>query len=257
MRSRLLPLVLLAILKSPAAAQQGSVEGRVGKLEADMRAVQRKVFPGGNVEPEIRLQDSAAPPAGSPASSAVADLASRVDAIEAQLARITGNVEETSFRTRRLEEGIEKLRAATEARLTRIEKQMMESSSTAPVAEPQPRPAGVSSAPRSTGDPAEDAYLAGYRLWEQGKFTEAQGALEAMAKAYPKHRRASWAMNLAGRAYLDDGKPAAAARILLGNYQENPKGERAADSLYYLGQALMKLGKQAEACEAYEELQEV
>ncbi len=99
--------------------------------------------------------------------------------------------------------------------------------------------------------------LRGYGLWEQAKFTEAQAALEAMAKAYPKHRRASWAMNLAGRAYLDDGKPAAAARLLLANYQGNPKGERAADSLYYLGQALTKLGKHAQACEAYEELQEV
>ena len=35
------------------------------------------------------------------------------------------------------------------------------------------------------------------------------------------------------------------------------KGERAADSLYYLGQALMKLGQPTQACKAYTELEEV
>jgi TolA-binding protein len=170
---------------------------------------------------------------------------------------MTGQVEESSYRAQRLERELARLRAEIEARLGRIEEQRTESSTAPSAAEPQPQRAGGTSAAPKTGDPAEDSYLAGYRLWEQGKFDEAQTALEAMAKTYPKHRRASWATNLAGRAYLDGGKPAAAARILLGNYQSNPQGERAADSLYYLGEALTKLGKQGEACEAYQELQEV
>jgi TolA-binding protein len=78
-----------------------------------------------------------------------------------------------------------------------------------------------------------------------------------MAKRYPKHARASYALNLAGRAYLDEGKPASAAKVLLSNYQTNPKGERAADSLYFLGQALVELKKPAEACRVYDELAEV
>ena len=36
-----------------------------------------------------------------------------------------------------------------------------------------------------------------------------------------------------------------------------PKGERAPDSLYYLGQALMKLGQPGQACKAYAELEAV
>ena len=35
------------------------------------------------------------------------------------------------------------------------------------------------------------------------------------------------------------------------------KGERAPDSLYYLGQALVQLKKPAEACKVYDELQDV
>ena len=37
----------------------------------------------------------------------------------------------------------------------------------------------------------------------------------------------------------------------------NPGGERAPDSLFYLGQALMKLGQPGQACKAYAELDAV
>ena len=59
--------------------------------------------------------------------------------------------------------------------------------------------------------------------------------------SFPKHRRASWANNLTGRALLDKRQPRAAAEALLANYRTNPKGERAPDSLFYLGKALVKL----------------
>jgi TolA-binding protein len=36
-----------------------------------------------------------------------------------------------------------------------------------------------------------------------------------------------------------------------------PDGERAPDSLYYLGQALMQLKKPADACKVYSELSDV
>jgi TolA-binding protein len=56
---------------------------------------------------------------------------------------------------------------------------------------------------------------------------------------------------------LDKGQPRAAAEALLANYRRDPKGERAQDSLFYLGQALMKLGQPSQACKAYAELEEV
>ena len=46
-------------------------------------------------------------------------------------------------------------------------------------------------------------------------------------------------------------------QALLANYRNNPKGERAPDSLFYLGQALMKLGQPGQACKAYAELDAV
>jgi TolA-binding protein len=265
MRLHLLTAILLAGVATPVLAQKPPVDRRVDKLEQEMRSVQRKVFPGGNVEPEIRQPVEPAVLGGVPAGSAVSDLNARVDALEAQLATLTGQIEQNGFRTRQLEEALNRFRTDSEARLTQIEAAR---SAPAPVAAAQVQePAKVaSSEPMTTAaaspsgpaaDAGEQAYLVGFRLWEQGKFGEAQAALEAMAKKYPKHARASYARNLAGRALLDDGKAATAAKILLSNYQINPKGERAADSLLFLGEALMKLNKPAEACQVYNELQDV
>ncbi|TFI59152.1 tetratricopeptide repeat protein [Sphingomonas parva] len=268
MRFHLLGLVLLASVAMPAGAQQADrLDRRVDRLEQEMRAVQRKVFPGANVPivgAEIQETRPTIEQQGVPAGNAVADLTARVDAVEAQLRALTGQIEQNGNRLRQLESAFATLRDSTGTRLDALEKPAGAASS-APAddgaVEPQTSsrddsPAAQPAAVAAASD-AEAAYNAGYRLWEQKKYAEAQQALEAVSKKWPKHRYASWAANLAGRAYLDDGKPAAAAKVLLANYQGNPKGERAADSLFFLGQALVALGKPTHACKAYDELREV
>ncbi|MEA3016164.1 MAG: hypothetical protein QOI38_886 [Sphingomonadales bacterium] len=269
MRFHLLCTLLLAGAAMPAAAQnRPDVEQRVERLEQQLRAVQRRVFPGGaQVEPEI--QPGTTQPATRPATggSAVGDLTARVDALEAQLAGLTGQIEENAHRTRQMEAAIARLREETVARLERIETRSAPAAAQAaaqPAAQQPARPAPAAATPAAdpapaaaAGDPAEEAYTAGFRLWEARRYEEAQAALQAVAERYPRSRWASWASNLAGRAYLDDNKPATAARILLANYQNNPQGERAADSLYFLGQALVALNRRPEACRVYEELARV
>lgn len=270
MRFHLVGMLLLASVAAPAAAQRAdSPERRIERLEQQLRAVQRKVFPGGaEVAPEIEPQAGPGIEAGVPASSAVADLTARVDSLEAQLRELTGQVEQNGNRLRQMENAIAQLRDSIGGRLDALER------AGAPAAEPArpgasspqlPRPTSAGTptdAPAATASAsgesaAEEAYNAGFRLWESKRYAEAQQALEAAAKRYPKSKWASWASNLAGRAYLDAGKPATAAKTFLANYQGNPKGERAADSLYFLGQSLVALDKPADACKAYDELQDV
>ena len=90
MRFQALLALLMVSVAVPAAAQQPPTpEKRIKKLEEEMRAVQRKVFPGAGrqaiLEPEIGPQAVPAAPSGVPAGSAVADLTARVDALEAHL----------------------------------------------------------------------------------------------------------------------------------------------------------------------------
>ena len=79
-------LAAAATLALPTlATAQNNVEGRVGRLESEMRAVQRKVFPGGNgqlLQPEVTAPTTPTEAPGSPSSSAVIDLSARVTALE-------------------------------------------------------------------------------------------------------------------------------------------------------------------------------
>jgi TolA-binding protein len=263
MRVHLFGLALLASAAMPAIVQaqpRETIERRVERVEGQLRAVQRRVFPNGApVEPEIGNQAAAQPPVGAAGGDAVTALTQRVDALETQLRALTGQVEENGYRTRQLEEQVARLRTDLTARLDRVDPPVavappprvepnVEPAVEEPAAPPPTRPSA--SVPAS----AEEAYNAGYRLWDQRRFTEAQAALEAAAARYTTGRWNSWTRNLLGRAYLDDGKPATAARVLLANYTDNPQGERAPDSLFYLGQSLARLNRRTEACRAYDEL---
>jgi TolA-binding protein len=118
-------------------------------------------------------------------------------------------------------------------------------------------PTGDEAVDTAEADPGEEAYSEGFHQWEAGQYDQAVQSLRAFVKAYPKHRRVSYANNLIGRALLDAGDPRAAAEALLANYRKDPGGARAPDSLYYLGQALAKLGQTTQACKAYAELDAV
>ncbi|WP_322962888.1 tetratricopeptide repeat protein [Sphingomonas fuzhouensis] len=287
MRNLLLAGVAAVMILPTAAAAQSNVEGRVGKLESEMRAVQRKVFPngaGGYVQPEITAPQTQAQPLGVPASSALSDLTSRVTSLEEQMASLTGQIEQNGYRTRQLQDQFDAYKRTTEARLKALEAgpaPIAPAGQSAPLDTPAPaatgsaRPTKTPAAPSvvtgdtatatpaaavdkpSTGDPAEDAYLYGYRLWQAKRYPEAEAALKKVVADYPKSRRASFAQNLLGRTYLDSGKPSLASMAFYENYKKFPDGERAPDSLLYLGQALTKLNKPADACKVYDELSDV
>jgi TolA-binding protein len=193
--------------------------------------------------------------------------------------------EENGNRLRMLETGMGQLKADQDQRISALEQRISEAATAAPAPAAEAPPAVTTAPPRSkpsttkptappktadtaaavseapaaaaASDPGEDAYSQGFHQWEAGQYDQAIATLKAFTAAYPKHRRLSYANNLIGRAQLDKGDARTAAATLLANYRSNPGGERAPDSLYYLGQALMKLGQPAQACKAYGELDAV
>jgi TolA-binding protein len=275
--------VLMAVA-SPAIAQS-SVEGRVDRLEKEMRAVQRKVFPAGTpLEAEITRPATPTVTPGTPSGTPISDLTARVGALESQLAAITGQTEENSYKLRQLEEAFNRYKADTDARLSQAEAAPRPSVSAPVAVDPAPAPvaakpaAAKPAAPKpaapapasderkaavaaierpSTSDAASDAYNYGFRLWDAKFYPEAQAQLKATVDKYGSSSVASKAQNLLGRAYLDDGKPALASVAFYENYQKRPRGERAPDSLTYLGEALIQLKKPTDACKVYEELEQV
>ena len=260
-------LALCALAATPATAQrrQATPEQRIDRLEKQVRQVQGRIFPKGQPVDTAGFVDE---PAATQAS--VTTLITRLDTVERQLAEMTRSSEENGNRIAVMEADLARLRADQERRLRALE--------TAPAAAvvsggealaeaavpPAPKPIVEGSKPDPAGDPvlstdaaAEAAYDKGFQQWTARQYDAAIASLDAMIKAHPNHRRVSWAHNLAGRALLDKGQPRAAAERLLANYRRDPKGERAQDSLFYLGQALTRLGQPGQACKAYGELEDV
>lgn len=245
---------LIGLAAAPAAAQRPlSPEQRILMLEQQLSASQAAA---------IRLDQ-------------------RLDTIERQLQQLINQGEVGGHRIGQVEAEVTKLRSELVSRVNALESRPLSAETSEPARElavsAQPRakartesasPSVAPSKPATSKpaaavetavaeDPGEEDYSEGFRLWRDGKHDQAITALRAFTSAFPSHRRVSYANNLIGRALLDKGQPRPAAEALLANYRSNPKGERAADSLYYLGQSLVKLGQPAQACKAYAEAEDV
>jgi TolA-binding protein len=307
----MLAAAAIAAVPAPAFAQDSAAEARLKKIEAEVRALQRKVFPGGDArlfEPQIGAGAQApANPAQStigvipPASTPVTDILVRLDALEAQLQVLTARSEEQANQLAQLE-----------LRLAALEGGAVAAAEPAPVGPPAtepaavtppvtaapavttaaatPRPAApapkpVAPAPKpaatppatapaarapsaerlaavqaiakpQTADAGDDEYSYGFRLWSAGFYPEARQQLTKFVEQYPTHARISFGRNLLGRAFLDDKMPEEAARWFLKNYQANKNGERAPDSLLYLGVSMIAMEDTKRACIALAEFAE-
>ena len=269
MRTFLASAALALLLAGPAGAQrQPTPDQRVERLERQVRQIQGRVFPNGQPVSTAGLADE-------PAASqvVVTALSNRLDTLERSLAEISRVNAENATRMAALETELARLKADSEGRIRSLETSAIRTSDSSEAGSPRPAAATPNAQPAraATGTPAptpaaptgdavadgEAAYDVGYQLWTQKKYDQAIGALRSMVSSFPTHRRVSWANNLIGRSLLDKGEYRAAAEALLANYRGNPRGERAADSLYYLGQALVGLKQSAQACKAYAELEEV
>jgi len=279
-KSRLITAVAacaaFALVPSAAVAQQRpqpTPEQRLDRLEKQVQQVQRQVFPKGRPADTAGFSDD---PAAT--QSSVLNLDQRLDALEKQMADLVRQSEENGNHLRTLENGIGQLKNDEDQRIAAIEQRLAQAAAppptgTAEVVPVQPAPppsrratghatSEIASPPASevaaagpvpASDPGEDAYTAGFHQWEAGQYDQAISTLKAFVAAYPRHRRVSYANNLIGRSLLSKGQTRDAAAVFLANYRGNPGGERAADSLYYLGQATTQLGQPQQACRVYDE----
>ena len=256
-----------------ARAAEPALDTRVGSLEKQMKAVQRKVFPGGDPRfftPDIAPETVAAAPEGTPATTPLVDLTSRVDTLERQQRTLTGAVEEAQNKLRLMEDGLAKYQADTDFRLNALEH---------PVAAPPPADAPLVPGPAHGADPAtkppakalkpepkpkavamlpvEDQWRAAFALYTAKDYDKAAAAMTDFLAANPKAARASNAQYWLGRTYFAQNRSAEAAKAFLDGYKNYAEGDRAADSLLWLGKSLTVLKKPKQACSALDELQSV
>ncbi len=284
MKWRTAASLLALIIATPGLAQQSDVAKRVDTLEGQMRAVQRKVFPGGNpkyFEPEFPQGQSAGAvsPEVPPSGSAIADINVRLQALERQIAETTGRQEQIENRARQLEDQFKKFKEDVEFRLNAAP--AAPAVTPAPVVEPAvPAPASPKVAtikptpvpaakppaplPPSTASVAikpaaqSDApYQAAYAAYQAKRYDEAITMFEDFANKNPKHPLASNALFWQGRAYSAKKQYGLAARSHLRGYDRYRDATKAEDNLLGLAEALVAVGRQSQACEALAEFQAV
>ena len=106
--------------------REASLETKIDRLERQLKAVQRKVFQGGDSRffPEDGSQDIIEQPLDAPQSgnNLLADLEIRVGAIERRLREVTGQIEESDFKVRQLTEEFSRYREDLEFRLAVLER---------------------------------------------------------------------------------------------------------------------------------------
>lgn len=288
MRGLVFAAMVFSATAGMAQTPSADLTPRVSKLEGEMRAVQRKVFPGGDVKffaPEIVPQAAPVEAVGNPATSAVADLIARVDSLERQQRALIGDVEGLQFKTRQLETQLSKFRADAEFRLNAVEsaaRTEVPSETALPfkpetkTATPPAKGTGKTDAGKidagktSAGKPApakpdlakadgamdlvEAAWRQSYASVAAKDYDKAELAMLDFIAAYPKAPRAASAQYWLGRTYAARGSAAQAAKAFLDGYQKYPKSDRGADSLIGLGGALTVLKKPEQACRAYNEV---
>jgi TolA-binding protein len=278
MRLAATSVVAFALVGASLPAQaQDNTNARLNKVESEVRALQRKVFPGGDgkfFEPQITpATPTPTPMPGQPASTPIADVLVRIDAVEGQLRQLTSQVEQNTNRINQLEARLAAGAAAAPEPGAMSPAPIQQQP--APGFSPAPAPTPVTAAPSrpaapsnsrieavravvkpQSGDAADDEYSYGFRLWEAKFYPEAQQQLKLYLEKYPKHPRASFGRNLLGRAYLDDGNALEAAKWFVQNYQTDKRGDRAPDSLLYLAVSMKQLKDTKRACIALAEFSE-
>lgn len=235
-----LGLVLGLGLTAPAGAETlADIQAELGQLAAEFNALKAETVASG-------------------ASAAIggADALARMDAIEAELARLTARAEDIELRLNRVV-------ADGTTRIGDIEFRLCEQTPGCdPMALPPTPPLGgdtASAAPPVPSAPAagtgpelavaeKDDFDRAKEVLGQGDFRRAEQLFAAYAQSYPGGPLIPEAHYLRGEALTSLGETANAARAYLDSYSSDPQGQFAPDALLKLGQALGALGQVNEAC---------
>lgn len=264
----LLILGLCAVHVMPAQAQsQRELENRLSRLENELQTLNRAIYRGESVPPP-RTFDSDV--------NVNADTTIRIQQLEEELRRLTGQLEEQEFARRQLEQKLERVMNDVELRLRDVEGGgAAPASGAAQPAQPLPGSAGAASNSPASGNtagtlgtlrqPAESqqtgavaadpddaaaVYENAFALLKSAQYEQAERAFDQFISAYPDHVLVGNAQYWLGETYYVRGEYERAARIFAEGYQQFPEGSKAPDNLLKLGMSLAGLGNTEDACVA-------
>lgn len=274
----------LAVVDGAAAQsrRQQDMEKKIEAIEKQLRAVQRKVFPGGELARDGTVQGSPGPAAPNAGQSRglLADMEIRIARIETQMRLLTGRIEEVQHSQDQMERRFTNFREDTELRFedmagarevvvtgSRIARNTPSGGlvrTTTPaeaeavladgagVVASAALPAAKVALPEG---PPDQQYEFARSLLTRGDYDNAELAFLAFLESHADHPLAGNAQYWLGEAYyVRRDFPRAAAAFLAG-YRNYGDGSKGPDSLVKLGMALASMGQTSEACDIYYEME--
>lgn len=286
---------------SPAVAQGRDIQGlidRLTRLEKEVATLNQAVYRG---TPPPRAEASpAAPSAAAPVAPptappgidprAAARFDTRLNALETELRKLTGRIEEIDHAVRTIDARTEKLVSDVDVRLRALERRSAVAKAEAGEAAAEPAPpqaAGAEAPPQAPGRgapprdlgtvskedvervrtappppqtaalPPQEQYDKAYSLLLKAQdFAAAETAFKAFIAAHPDDPLADNAHYWLAETYFVRGEFQQAAYAFADSYQKFPRGNKAPDSLLKLGMSLAKLDKLTEACTAFSRVNE-
>ncbi len=270
---------LLLMVATPLAAQDTrALSDRLQRLETEIRTLQQQVFQG-------RPAGSGGAPATFGEGGAI--LQTRLQQVEEDLRRLTGQVEELAFQLSRVTTRMDRLSSDLEFRLDELEKRGggtaaparpgQAAAPNAPAVQPGPgsqpgplRPPGqaaatppppppaqaaarpgqaTAAAPPPTGTP-QDQYETAFDLLTRAQYPAAEAAFRQFVSTHPQHQLAGNAQYWLGETFYVRNNFEEAARQFLQGFQRYPQNSKAPDNLLKLGLSLGALNRREDACAA-------
>lgn len=200
---------------------------------------------------------AAAGPAAAQSQQGGGAVAARLQALEAEIRRLNGRIEELEFRLRRVAEDGGLRLSDLDFRVTELEGgDLSLLGAPTPLGEAPGTGGGTADAPSGPPTPESDRVaLADARaLLDAGDPEAARGRLLGLLSAAPDGPLTPEAEYWLGMSEMALGDARAAAQTFLTTVDAYPNGPRAAESLLMLGRALQTLGATEEACDTFAEV---
>lgn len=266
---KLILIVMFCTVSGLALAQSGdpmAIDNRVETLSKEITKL-RQDFLALKRTPVLLTEEQA--------SSYIDTFAMRLQDIEAQAQALTGQVEETEFKNRQMNEKLQKMQADYDLRFTQLEKKTAELEEKAKKApevkkteakKEEPKKAEPTAKTNAPVKPAVDApkpaapkkeltelefYDVAFALVRDRKHGEAIKKFEEFTQKFPKSNLNGNAYYWIGECYAADGKYDRAAVAYGEGYQKFKNSPKAQDNLFKLGTAFKRMKKNEEACMAF------
>jgi tol-pal system protein YbgF len=226
-------------------------------MEREMATLARSVYKGDVPPPNL---------SGGMDSSQLASFELRMNQMDDQLRRLTGMIEENSFRIRQLQNTIDGLSSTSANGVptpsdrndmigTGINTMDNTGNSNIPTSvDDTPYRLGTITNNNQTNTPA-GLYDQAFSFMQNDNYAAAQNAFEEFVNRYPDHSLAANSKYWLGETYYEQGDYQQASRAFARAFKDHPDGQKAPDTLLRLAMSLEGQGMNEEACLTLAELE--